>query len=570
MNHFKLNIINSYIRYLLISVLLFISLNIKAQSCKDKSVQLTASIQENPVKITLHWVANEAATSYLIYKKLKTDVSWGNLIDSIPGTVNQYTDSDISTAVSYEYKVVRNAHSFKGYGYINSGIKIPAVEQRGIIILLIDSSLLDSLSMEIYRLEKDLQGDGWQVRRHDVSRSASVKAVKSIIINDYSQDSIHTKAVLLLGHIAVPYSGDLMPDGHAEHWGAWPADLYYAETKSVWTDSSVNVYDAVNKRNYNIPGDGKFDQSDIPSDIELQLGRIDLSNLSAFKLTEIQLLKNYLDKDHAYRHKEFTIAHKALIDDNFENSFNEAFAANGWKNFSPLVGSANIAETDYFTSMQDSSYLWSYGCGTGSYTGCTGIGSTSDFAKANLQGIFTLFFGSFYGDWDVDNSFLRAPLAQGKMLTTIWCGRPHMQFHHMAMGETIGYAVKLSQNNDSLYYPGLWGSRKIHTALMGDPSLRNDVVAPVSNLKAEKKGRNCRISWNASKDEVLGYYIYRKSGKDSNFCRLNKNIITQCNFIDNDVSTNEKCIYMVKAILLEHTPSGSYYNLSQGINTTTN
>ena len=69
-------------------------------------------------------------------------------------------------------------------------------------------------------------------------------------------------------------------------------------------------------RTQNVPGDGKYDQSQIPSDLELQVGRADFANMPSFASTEQTLVKNYLDKDHDYRKKVFTATNQAVIDDN--------------------------------------------------------------------------------------------------------------------------------------------------------------------------------------------------------------------------------------------------------------
>ncbi|MEO5905598.1 MAG: fibronectin type III domain-containing protein, partial [Saprospiraceae bacterium] len=214
-------------------------------------------------------------------------------------------------------------------------------------------------------------------------------------------------------------------DGHGDHTGAYPADVYYADMNGVWTDQFVNNISAGDPRNHNIPGDGKFDQASIPTDVELQIGRVDFFNMPSFALSEQELLRQYLDKDHAYRHKLFTASHRAVVDDNFGYFGGEAFAASGYKNFGPLVGNNNIVTADYFTSMQDSSYLWSYGCGGGWYQGAGGVGTTGQFANSSLETVFTMLFGSYFGDWDTPDNFLRAPLAQGKTLTNVWSGRPH-------------------------------------------------------------------------------------------------------------------------------------------------
>ena len=60
----------------------------------------------------------------------------------------------------------------------------------------------------------------------------------------------------LLGHVPVPYSGSINPDGPPDHFGAWATDAYYAELNGAWTDTSVNTTVASRAENRNIPGDG--------------------------------------------------------------------------------------------------------------------------------------------------------------------------------------------------------------------------------------------------------------------------------------------------------------------------
>jgi hypothetical protein len=388
--------------------------------------------------------------------------------------------------------------------------------------------------------------------------------VKALILNTYNLDPDHTKAVFLLGHVPVPYSGDINPDGHPDHKGAWPADVYYAEMTGNWTDVSVDDTLASDPRNRNAPGDGKFDQGILPSETELQIGRVDFANMPSFPEPEEQLIRNYLDKDHDYRQKIFTAIPRGVIDDNFGYFSGEAFAASGYKNMGPLVGPGNVIAADYFTTMATESYLWSYGCGGGWYQGASGVGTTADFVNSNLQGVFTLLFGSYFGDWDSPDNFLRAPLASGKMLTNGWSGRPHWQLHHMALGENIGYGVRLTQSNNSLYF-GSYGLRMVHIALMGDPTLRNDIVAPVSNVVATAAGSDCYLSWIPSPDPVLGYYIFMKNDSMPDYTRLNSDPVTGTSYIDSCLLYPGVYKYMVRAVLLQQSQAGTYYNLSQGI-----
>lgn len=548
-----------------------ISLTSLAQTSADAAVQITASVQ--PSQIVLSWPAYTLSSQYQVFRKLKSAQSWGTAVAALPGSATSYTDASVTAGVNYEYRIQRTVSLNNYYGYINSGINVPAIEYRGRLILVVDSTFSSSLSTEIKRLITDIEGDGWEVFRHDVLRSASVTHVKDVIVNEYRNDSLPTTAVFLLGHVPVPYSGFINPDGHPDHFGAWPADVYYGDVNGTWTDTQGPATSTASPaRTKNVPGDGKFDQSIVPGVIELQVGRVDLSRMSNFSSSELQLMKDYLDKDHNYRKKIYVPQKRAVIDDNFGYFSGEAFAASGYKNFAPLVGYNNITAADYFTTMTGNSYQWSYGCGGGYYNSASGVGTTANFAASNLDGVFTLLFGSYFGDWDTTNSFLRAPLAQGKMLTCIWSGRPHYQLHHMGLGENIGYGVLLTENNvNGLYYgsPTNITGRWVHNALMGDPTLRNDIVAPAANVVATRNGYNCTINWSASTETALaGYNIYRKNDSLKTYVRCNASPVTGTSFTDSCLIYAGIYTYMVRTVKLENTPSGTYYNMSEGITDT--
>jgi hypothetical protein len=176
-----------------------------------------------------------------------------------------------------------------------------------------------------------------------------------------------------------------------------------------------------------------------------------------------------------------------------------------------------------------------------------------------------MFFGSYFGDWDNESNFLRASLGSGYALTASWSGRPLYFYHRMALGETVGECVRLSQNNGEggPYEPQYYGTREVHTGLLGDPTLRLHPVVPITNLTATLNG-GLALSWNASSDSAIqGYNIYRSTNSGGSFTRLNSSLVTTTNFTDRAPITNG--VYMVRAIKLETTPSGSYFNPSEGI-----
>ena len=222
---------------------------------------------------------------------------------------------------------------------------------------------------------------------------------------------------------------------------------------------------ASDTRNWNWPGDGKVDPSSLPSDLTLQVGRVDLANLTDFPQGETNLMRQYLNKDHNFRMHLVAAQRQGSVDDNFGLLSGKAPAVNGWRNFAPLFGASNIlATTSWFGTLATNSYLWGYGCGSGTTRVAAAL-DKANFVNNDPQVVFTMFFGSYFGDWDSQNDFLRAALATTNYtLTSAWVGRPYWFFHHMALGEPIGFSTRLSQNNQSLYSSGLY-DYSVHVAL---------------------------------------------------------------------------------------------------------
>lgn len=334
--------------------------------------------------------------------------------------------------------------------------------------------------------------------------AAEVAAVKAIIDADYHADPANVRAVLLLGRVPVPYSGNINPDGHPNHKGAWPADIYYTLVGTTWTDTLAL---STNDRNANQPNDGKFDQSTFnPSEVKLALGRVDMSALPAFSANETELLRRYLNREHAFRQKladpTAYFAHCA-IDDNFGEFRGVAFAQNGYR-IATLVGPDNVGATGAgkFEYSLDKTYMqWAFGCGPGSFTssggnpGCT----TEQFAAGEKPaGVFTMMLGSYYGDYDAPNDLMRAVLASNGAggLTCVWAGFANWYFHHMGMGEPIATSDLLSLSHADSYFPTNRATTFIHRTLLGDPTLRLHILAPPTDVSY----RRGTLRWTASED----------------------------------------------------------------------
>lgn len=531
------------------------------------AVQLSATVRASPNALAISWAQDKHlgdATAFNIARK-KASAAAFTLLAELPAASTGFTDRSVEPGVEYEYRVTKSAPGYAGHGFISAGIAVPLVEQRGRVILLVDQTQAAPLATEIGQLIQDLIGDGWTVTRHDVDPNATPPTIKKLIVADKPSGSV---ALFLLGHVPVPYSGDFAPDQHGDHTGAWAADVYYGDLTGTWTDTKVNDSQANFPRNRNVPGDGKFDQSTIPGSVALQIGRVDLHDMPDFSLSETELLSQYLNRDHAWRTKQLTVTTRGILYNSFFN-FPEAFCSDGFDYMSALCGPGNVtvqpASEKWFPELQMNDYLFAYASGDGDYDKVGTFVMSDDFTTTPSQAVFTALFGSYFGDWNATDDLLRCPLANsGDGLVCIWAGRPFWYLHPMGQGHTIGYCARLAQNNTGAYPIGQF-AHGVQTALMGDPTLRLHQVAPPSALHLSLNGAaaTAELTWQASPESVDGYHVFRSIGPDGPFARVSPSLVTGTSFSDPAPTAN--AVYQVRAVTLEVSNSGSYWNSSEGI-----
>lgn len=560
--------------YLTAIVLWAPAFGLLAQTPKDATVPLLATLNSAPLSVTLTW-PNPAPATLSLMRRVKGAAGnqWLPLLSQTNSSLTTFTDTLVQAGVIYEY-VLRRAASVNASGYAHVAVFVDEIESRGQALLLIGEAIADPLAPEIARFKADLAGDGWTVREQIIAASASVSTVKSLIISHLQQSGGQLQSVVLLGEIPVPYSGNTAWDGHPEHNGAWPADAYYGDLDGAWTDFSINNPAPARDANKNVPGDGKFDQSFIPSPIELQIGRIDFRRLSTntFGASQLELYRRYLDKNHLWRSGAYATSRRALVDDNFGYFNGEAFAANGYRNAYPLVGPDSVIAADFIGDSQTQRFLMGYGTGPGSYQSAGGIGNSTQLASSTIHIVFSNLFGSYHGDWDFEtNPFMPSALAsQGGILTCAWAGRPHHFYQHLASGQTIGYCIRETQN--SPYNSGhfnSFGSGGAHVALLGDPNLRANIVKPPSALSAQVSCDNAiELAWTPSPDpEVNAYSVYAATQKYGPYAKIatinGANTYTAYGLLS---GPSDSVWIQVRALRPQSNPGGGVYvNNSTGV-----
>lgn len=534
------------------------SLNVSsAQSSIDHAVLL--SMERDSGQFIITWPRDTTPTTYFVRYRLLTTDAW-TAYDTL--TSESENLSIIPSNEAYvEYEVEKRTIGADGkpinaFGYyLGHGTTDLARWQRpGRVLLAIDAEANDALATELATWTDGVQREGWIVQTLVVPSSATldVPFLQRKIAEAYGETSSGAPLthVMLVGRVPYAYSGAytlagpiVQPDGHEEHGGAWSSDARYADIETSpgissdeqWTDESADITDAKRAQrvqNKNAPGDGKYDQGQIPTDVELSIGRIDLGNLPTFGTTsdsrtrEFELLKQYFNRVHAYRTKAMRLEKTARIDDNFgvftsehnQVRLVEAFAAGAWRGFSPIAGSAGVMSGEFLDTIPT---LLAYGCGGGGYDHCDGIANTSEFAARPIHSAFVWLFGSYFADTDSEDNIMRAALANsGNVLTCGWSGRPHWVIHPLAAMHTIGEVTRASINNAGTYHSAsiyskstgeasdyAYGQRGIHINLLGDPTLRMPAPAMTGTLSiTEADGDSTRLEWDGISD-ALSYVI---------------------------------------------------------------
>ena len=349
----------------LATTLSLLPLSAFAQTPADVAMDVTTTVGTSSPVITLNWPALSGATDpiYITRTELTATGRGSARNFTLATNVTSLADTNALVGKRYEY-VVSQRYNFSGSTWITrktsltAGSEVPVIENRGRVLLLVDNTLSSALAEELDTLADDLTLDGWVVVRKDVARmsvspddlsaeagparAAELAAVRSEVAAFYNADTANSRSVIIIGRVPVPYSGKIMPDGHTDHNGAWPTDMYYADINGSWTDTSVN-WTAPGRLN-NVPGDGKFDRNQAPSTLELEVGRIDFAGISGHGKTEVELVRQYLNRNHAYRNSLApynNLRREVLVDDNFGYFNGEAFAAVGWSTGSAVVGRGN-------------------------------------------------------------------------------------------------------------------------------------------------------------------------------------------------------------------------------------
>lgn len=577
----------------------------------DKLAMTDVTVDFKKPSLTIHFHHPRA---YKIYRRVMFSPKAWTPVGSVSESERQWEDANVRAGVPYEYKLehvgVGSPHEGETLAtYLSGGVDVDQTNYRGRMILLIAKDVSQALPAEVDRLKSDLTGDGWYVQTVEVDPDTDWYGDEASINIRTELQSIYKKApandkpqlLYILGSVPAPWSGlfttskemDLFyytPDGHKNHNGAVPTDTYYADLDGVWTDEGT--YET--HRQNNAPGDKRWDQMGIPSDVEMGVGRVDLRELPCYEpATEMDLLRRYLDKAHALRMHERDFGRRCLhmmvhskngnlsADELALRTFTSIFGLNHYEFTKTLYKHENTADyvNDKAAKGEEPFFFAARTSGGGYYPGAKGYAS-QDFVDFGSRAAIWFGYQSYYWDWASKDNLMRAQIAaEGNSVGAFSVAHSGWFFHHMGLGYPIGLSIKSSFNNDDEKGPYTdWESAaprnfsgRVHMGYMGDPAVRPFQVSPVTDLSTSKRGRYVNLSWKASADASEGYHVYRSTtGKHGQYEKLTQKPVSAgvtdgvVNYTDATVAAGE-VYYMVRAVKRELTGAGSFLNASTGL-----
>lgn len=484
-----------------------------------------------------------------------------------------YLDRDPEPGDYYEYFVDAGGNAHHNDRFISAAVRGGPVHFRGRVLLLVDQTLIGDLGDSLEQLEMDLVGDGWNVSRlagprHTSDHTQHSRDLTGLSdqLGSFANHHDDLRLIYIIGHVTIPFAGPHNPDGHGQR--TFVADGYFGDIKNRDDWERVSRADAT-LHEY-------FKARMFPSPLEYGVGRVDFADMPAFstgftdqRAAELALLRGYLDRAHRYRLGQLELPQSAHFYSTSGRALESYMARTATRVTGVLFGDdlARITPVNDFVS--GSAALWSFHAGTGAHSiihagGGAARTTTLDLAerKRVSAGAFYLIDGSYLGEWNSRDAFLRALLASGNGLGSAWARGTQWRFHGLGVGSPIGLAVRDSINlgvSEKINY-----LRATYLTYLGDPTLRMQILDPPTGLTVAKVGNEERLVWNGSDDPEVHYHVYRSTAGSHGPYQLVTARQSTWFADDRTTGSDQKgTVYQVRAAKLVRTGGGSFTNLSQ-------
>ena len=171
--------------FLFFCLFIFLSISLSsgiagaAEPIPERFLSIDGKIAEDGSTIEISWAkaAGSSVDRVSIQRRTLGETfkgSWQS-IASLRSFARVYVDEEVRPGVAYEYRISRPSKEKIETGYWTTGRNLPAQENQGVALVVVDETLAGDLSAHLDRFMLDLIGDGWKVIRHDVPRGDDSK-----------------------------------------------------------------------------------------------------------------------------------------------------------------------------------------------------------------------------------------------------------------------------------------------------------------------------------------------------------------------------------------------------------
>jgi hypothetical protein len=280
----------------------------------------------------------------------------------------------------------------------------------------------------------------------------------------------------------------------------------------------------------------------------------------------VQLLQQYLDKSHRFRHGDLPVrlAERGIAYGTWlwappnnvqdERDFKLFWSASRTTGASFPNEPGRLVVGDPYLQVSRS-FIWGFLSGT-AYANVINRGiPLVQHTTADLKNLsqpppvgFLVLLGSYLGDWNMVDNFLRATLAMPTYsLAAMWTRGDEWRFERTGLGEPLGA------------HPLAYAEPPRELTILGDPTLRVHLLPPPSGFAGQPSAAGMNLTWTAVPG--VKYYVYSSATPTGPYARITPKPVEGASWVANDHSGQT---YMVRALQLVTTGCGTYTNISQG------
>ncbi|MBN1232114.1 MAG: T9SS type A sorting domain-containing protein [Candidatus Coatesbacteria bacterium] len=232
------------------------------------------------------------------------------ILNAIPDKTLKWTDPLGRKPLSYNSFLSNHSRLLKtGYPTYLS----PKSDKRadGLLVLVIADYLQSPLATELNTFKADLENEGYTVQTI-IWTGGDAEELRAQIASYLSSN---LEGAILIGELPVAW--------YREDNEEFPIELFYTDLNGVWTDSN---------------SDGIYDKHTGDVTPEIWTGRLWSANLTWGD--EIQLLKDYFLKNHAYRTGDLKLPYKAIL--MIDDDWHDWAGPDAEEGMSYLYGASNL------------------------------------------------------------------------------------------------------------------------------------------------------------------------------------------------------------------------------------